>query len=67
MQTAAGTVDLAGEVPDSLLVELDDVLEQLVQVADLMSCRLAALRGVDPLPVDRIEELKEGLARGRNQ
>lgn len=41
-----------------------DVLERtmsLVQYGDFLSCHLAALRKVDPLPVDRITRLKEEL------
>lgn len=34
----------------------------LVHMGDHLSCQLAALRGVDPLPVDRIDELKNGLS-----
>lgn len=33
----------------------------LVQFGDLVSCHLAELRGVDPMPVTRIDQLKKGL------
>jgi glucose/mannose-6-phosphate isomerase len=36
----------------------------LVLLGDLVSLYLAVLRGVDPAPVDAIEELKAGLAEG---
>jgi glucose/mannose-6-phosphate isomerase len=36
----------------------------LVQYGDFVSCHLADLRGVDPIPVDRITRLKEALADG---
>jgi glucose/mannose-6-phosphate isomerase len=36
----------------------------LVQYGDFVSCHLADLRGVDPVPVDRITRLKEALADG---
>ncbi len=36
----------------------------LVQYGDFVSCHLADLRGVDPVPVDRITRLKEALAEG---
>jgi glucose/mannose-6-phosphate isomerase len=38
----------------------------LVQWGDALSWHLARLRGVDPVPVTRIEELKQALARGRD-
>lgn len=34
----------------------------LVACGDRLSCRLAGLRGVDPMPVTRIDRLKEGLS-----
>ncbi len=34
----------------------------LVQYGDYASCHLAGLRGVDPMPVDRIDRLKSGLS-----
>ena len=36
----------------------------LVQYGDFVSCHLADLRGIDPVPVDRIISLKEALAAG---
>ncbi len=36
----------------------------LVQYGDFLSCHLAARRGLDPVPVERIERLKRVLARG---
>lgn len=38
----------------------------LVQWGDALSWHLARLRGVDPVPVDRIEDLKRALASGRD-
>lgn len=35
----------------------------LVQYGDYLSCHLAAERGVDPVPVDRISRLKEALGK----
>ena len=35
----------------------------LVQYGDFLSCHLARLRGVDPVPVDRISRLKEALGK----
>lgn len=37
----------------------------LVQYGDFLSCRLAWRRAVDPMPVERIEDLKKILARGK--
>jgi glucose/mannose-6-phosphate isomerase len=34
----------------------------LVQYGDYVSCHLAGLRGVDPMPVERIDRLKSGLS-----
>lgn len=34
----------------------------LVQYGDYVSCHLAGLRGVDPMPVHRIDRLKDGLS-----
>jgi glucose/mannose-6-phosphate isomerase len=39
-------------------------LVSLVLLGDLVSFYLAVLRGVDPTPVEPIEQLKEALARG---
>jgi glucose/mannose-6-phosphate isomerase len=50
-------VDSVGETRTERLVSL-------VLLGDLVSVYLAALRGVDPSPVDVIERLKEALARG---
>ncbi|MFN2370098.1 MAG: bifunctional phosphoglucose/phosphomannose isomerase [Candidatus Krumholzibacteriia bacterium] len=36
----------------------------LVQYGDFVSCHLADLRGIDPVPVDRITRLKAALAEG---
>jgi glucose/mannose-6-phosphate isomerase len=36
----------------------------LVQFADHLSCEVAAARGVDPMPVARIDRLKEALQKG---
>lgn len=38
----------------------------LVQVGDYLSCHLAHLGGIDPMPVERIENLKTILAHGRS-
>lgn len=38
----------------------------LVQYGDFLSCHLAFLTGVDPMPVDRIESLKKILSMGLN-
>jgi glucose/mannose-6-phosphate isomerase len=38
----------------------------LVQYGDYLSCHLAVLAGVDPVPVERIVRLKEALARAKN-
>ncbi len=38
----------------------------LVQYGDYLSCHLAVLANVDPVPVDRIVRLKEALARAHN-
>lgn len=49
-----------------LEAEGESRLEQLlslVMLGDLLSCELAAARGVDPLPVARIDELKRRMAR----
>lgn len=35
----------------------------LVQYGDYVSCHLAGLRGVDPMPVQRIDRLKSGLSQ----
>jgi len=37
----------------------------LVMIGDLLSVRLARERGVDPMPVERVAELKRRMARGR--
>ncbi len=42
-------------------------LVSLLMLGDLVSCELARLRGVDPLPVNRIDELKRRMARSRRQ
>ncbi len=60
---------LAGEFPEIIRVEArgDRRLARimsLVQYGDFVSCHLADLRGVDPVPVDRITRLKEALAGG---
>jgi len=39
----------------------------LVMLGDLVSCELARLRGVDPMPVTRIDELKRRMAQSRRQ
>jgi glucose/mannose-6-phosphate isomerase len=39
----------------------------LVQYGDYLSCHLAARRGVDAMPVDRIVKLKEALARAQSR
>ncbi|MBK7771847.1 MAG: hypothetical protein IPI48_15345 [bacterium] len=38
----------------------------LVQYGDYLSCHLAEVRQVDPVPVERIIRLKEALARAKN-
>ncbi len=38
----------------------------LVQLGDFLSCHLAAAAGVDPLPVERIDLLKQRLAEGED-
>lgn len=38
----------------------------LVQYGDYLSCHLAVLAGVDPIPVERIVRLKEALARANS-
>ena len=38
----------------------------LVQYGDYVSCHLAGLRDVDPMPVQRIDRLKSGLSRSDN-
>ncbi len=35
----------------------------LVQYGDYLSCHLAGLRGIDPMPVHRIDQLKSGLSQ----
>ncbi len=35
----------------------------LVQYGDYLSCHLAGIRSVDPMPVQRIDQLKDGLAK----
>jgi glucose/mannose-6-phosphate isomerase len=57
---------LAGEFPEihEIVSGEPDVLARtmsLVQYADFLSCHLARLGNVDPLPVDRITRLKEEL------
>ncbi len=39
----------------------------LVQYGDYVSCHLAGLRGIDPMPVHRIDQLKSGLSQLDNQ
>ena len=59
---------LADEFPQihEIRSTADGALERimsLVQYGDFLSCHLARLRGVDPLPVERIVRLKEALGR----
>lgn len=62
------TLDLlSGEFADieRITATGDTVLERLmslVQYGDFLSCYLARARGVDPVPVERIENLKTALA-----
>lgn len=39
----------------------------LIMLGDLVSVELARLNGVDPLPIARIDALKQGMARNRQQ
>ena len=48
------------EIKSHAPVVLDRIMA-LVQYGDYLSCHLARLSGVDPLPVDRIVKLKEAL------
>jgi len=50
------------EISSSAPGPLDRTLS-LVQYGDFLSCHLARLRGVDPLPVHRISRLKEALEK----
>jgi glucose/mannose-6-phosphate isomerase len=59
---------LADEFPDihEIKSSAPGVLDRtmaLVQYGDYLSCHLARLSGVDPLPVDRIARLKEALGK----
>ncbi|MGD9546969.1 MAG: bifunctional phosphoglucose/phosphomannose isomerase [Candidatus Krumholzibacteriia bacterium] len=64
------TLDLlAGQFPEPTVLRPagDEPLARimsLVQYGDFLSCHLAARRGLDPVPVERIERLKRVLARG---
>ena len=53
---AVHTINAAGK---STLAKL----MSLVQYGDYVSCYLAGLRGVDPMPVHRIDQLKSGLSK----
>ncbi len=53
--------ELRGGGPDAL-----SRVMSLVQYGDYLSCHLAVLGNVDPVPVDRIVKLKEALARAQN-
>ncbi len=57
----AGVFELRGGGGDALARVMS-----LVQYGDYLSCHLAGLRGVDPVPVDRIVRLKDALARAQN-
>ncbi|MCK9995305.1 MAG: bifunctional phosphoglucose/phosphomannose isomerase [Candidatus Krumholzibacteria bacterium] len=50
------------EIQSSAPGVLDRILS-LVQYGDYLSCHLARLKNVDPLPVDRITRLKESLGK----
>ena len=50
------------EIQSSAPGALDRILS-LVQYGDYLSCHLARMKGVDPLPVDRITRLKEALGK----
>ncbi len=50
------------EITSSAPGALDRILS-LVQYGDYLSCHLARLKNVDPLPVDRITSLKEALGK----
>lgn len=52
------TIQILEAVGDSPLARL----LSLVQYGDYVSCYLAGRRGIDPLPVHRIDRLKEGLS-----
>ena len=58
----AGVYELRGGGADVLTRVLS-----LVQYGDCLSCHLAARRGVDAMPVDRIVKLKEALARAQDR
>lgn len=57
----AGVYELRGGGGDALARVMS-----LVQYGDYLSCHLAGVRGVDPVPVDRIVKLKDALARAQN-
>lgn len=57
----AGVHELRGGGGDALARVMS-----LVQYGDYLSCHLAGLRRVDPVPVERIVKLKEALARAQN-
>lgn len=52
------TISSTGETPLARIMSL-------VQYGDALSCHLAWLNQVDPLPVERIDRLKKALATGR--
>ena len=52
-----------GVTPVGSSLTFTDYTATLVQYGDFLSCHLAGLRGVDPVPVDRIEQLKKTLLR----
>lgn len=57
----AGVFELRGGGGDALARVMS-----LVQYGDYLSCHLAGLRQVDPVPVERIVKLKDALARAQN-
>lgn len=57
----AGMFELRGGGGDALARVMS-----LVQYGDYLSCHLAGLRQVDPVPVERIVKLKDALARAQN-
>ena len=57
----ARVVELRGGGADALTRVMS-----LVQYGDYLSCHLAAVKGVDPVPVERIVRLKEALARAKS-